>query len=138
MNIDDKKAEVSDQELKKVIGDFLEMGHVENIAAMFRRHPEYYPWTGELLRDERFNVRLGLSVLFEDLQQSHPDQTPLAISSLVNLLDDDSSLLRGEATSILGIIGTESALTHITRMTEDPNPQVREVAGLILEENGAL
>ena len=51
-----KNHEVSDEELKKVIADFLEMGHIENIVAMFRRYSKYYSWTGELLRDERFNV----------------------------------------------------------------------------------
>lgn len=129
-----KNGEVSDEELKKVIGDFLEMGHVENIAAMFRHDTTYYSWTGDLLNDERFNVRLGLSVLFEDLQQSHPDKTPLAIPSLVELLTDESPMLRGEATSILGIIGTEKARAHIEKMATDPDPQVREVAQLILED----
>ena len=37
---------VSNQELKKVIADFLDMGHVENIVAMFRHEPRYYAWTG--------------------------------------------------------------------------------------------
>ncbi len=135
-NVDSSKSktEVSDQELKKVIGDFLEMGHVENIIAMFRRHPEYYTWTGELLNDERFNVRLGISVLFEDLSQLQPEQTPLAIPSLVQLLEHDSPLFRGEATSVLGLIGTKEALVHVQSMQEDESPQVREVATMILEE----
>ncbi len=55
--------EVSDKELLKVIKDFLEMGHVENIAAMFRQDPRYFQWSGDILDDERFNVRLGVSVL---------------------------------------------------------------------------
>ena len=63
--------EVSDQELKKVIADFLDQGHVENIVAMFRREPKYYNWIGDILRDERFSVRLGVSVLFEELQLAH-------------------------------------------------------------------
>ncbi len=130
----DKKAEVSDQELKKVIGDFLEMGHVENIVAMFRRHPKYYDWTGELLDDDRFNVRLGLSILFEDLMNLQPEQTTLAIPSLLRMLENDSPLLRGEATSILGIIGTDEALSHVQVMLQDDSPQVREVATMILEE----
>ncbi len=128
------KSEVSDQELKKVIGDFLEMGHADNIVAMFRRHPDYYSWTGELLDDDRFNVRLGISILFEELSRIQPEQTALAIPSLVKLLDKESPLLRGEATSVLGIIGTKTALAHVRRMSEDESPQVREVAEIILEE----
>jgi len=74
--------QVSDDELKKVIADFLEMGHVENIVAMFRREPLYYDWIGEILDDERFAVRLGVSVLLEELKPLQPDRLALAIPSL--------------------------------------------------------
>ena len=37
--------EVSDTELKQVIADFLDQGHVDNIVAMFRREEKYYGWT---------------------------------------------------------------------------------------------
>jgi len=40
--------QVSDEELQRVIADFLDMGHVDNIVAMFRRDPRYYDWTGEI------------------------------------------------------------------------------------------
>ena len=126
--------EVSDQELKKVIADFLDQGHVENIVAMFRREPKYYAWTGEILSDERFNVRLGVSVLFEELQTLQPDRLPLAIPSLIKLLDSEQPLLRGEAVSLLGIIGTRPAMIEIGRLASDPNPQVREMVQMVLAE----
>ncbi len=128
------KTEVSDQDLKKVIADFLDMGHVENIVAMFRREPQYYEWTGELLRDERFSVRLGLSVLFEELVEIQPDKLPLAIPSLVEVLSSEESLFRGEAVSLLGIIGTDAALSHVRKLINDDSPQVREMVELVLEE----
>jgi len=126
--------EVSDAELKKVIADFLEMGHVENIVAMFRREPAYYGWTGEILDDERFAVRVGVSVLFEELRQLQPERLPLAIPSLVRLLASDSPTMRGEAIGVLGLIGTPEAVGHIRAMAEDPSPQVREMVELALEE----
>lgn len=126
--------EVSDQELKQVIADFLDQGHVENIVAMFRREPKYYGWTGEILSDDRFSVRLGVSVLFEELQTMQPDQLPLAIPSLIKLLDSEQPLLRGEAVSLLGIIGTKAAMAAIGRLASDPNPQVREMVELVLAE----
>ncbi len=134
METTENKKEVSDKELQKVIGDFLEMGHVDNIIAMFRRHPQYYDWTGELLKDERFGVRLGISILFEELQRLQPEHISLAIPSLTKLLKEDSPILRGEATSLLGTIGTETALKHVRHMRLDANKQVREVAELVLEE----
>ena len=44
----------SDQETRETIADFLEMGHVDNIIAMFKQEPSLYVWTGQLLDDERF------------------------------------------------------------------------------------
>ena len=128
--------QVSDEELKKVMADFLEKGHVENIAAMYRQDSQYYNWTGELLDDERFAVRLGISVLFEELQAQQPEKTPLAIPSLSKQLDSDWELLRGEAISVLAIIGTDEALGHIRQMQDDPSPQVRELVTDILSEVG--
>ena len=126
--------QVSDGELKKVIADFLEMGHAENIVAMFRREPLYYTWVGEILDDERFSVRLGLSVLFEELKSLQPERLALAIPSLSRVLTHESPLLRGEAVSLLGIIGTRQAIELVREMRGDPNPQVREMAEMILEE----
>lgn len=126
--------QVSDEETKKVIADFLEMGHVENIVAMFRREPLYYGWTGEILVDERFAVRLGVSVLFEELKQLQPNRLALAIPSLIKVLQNDEPLMRGEAISILGIIGTEEAIELVRGMHDDPNPQVREMVQIVLEE----
>ena len=127
--------QVSDEELKKVIADFLEMGHVENIVAMFRREPRYYAWTGEILDDERFAVRLGVSVLFEELKPLQPDRLALAIPSLARVLQNELALLRGEAISILGIIGTNEAIELVRGMRNDPSPQVREMADLVLKES---
>jgi hypothetical protein len=124
--------EVTDQELKKVIADFLDQGHVENIIAMFRRDPQYYEWTGDILLDERYNVRLGVTVLFEELRTIQPDKPALAIPSLVKLLDSENPIMRGEAVSILGIIGTSEAMTLVRSLQSDPSPQVREMVQLVL------
>lgn len=126
--------EVSDSELKKVIADFLEMGHVENIVAMFRREPAYYSWTGEILDDERFAVRVGVAVLFEELKKVQPEKLVLAVPSLAGLLTSDSATMRGEAVGVLGIIATDEAMHHIHKMAADPSPQVREMVELVLEE----
>lgn len=125
---------VSENELKKVMADFLDQGHVENIAAMYRQDNNYYSWTGELLNDERFSVRLGLSVLFEELKNEPEDKTHLAIPSLVQALESDWELLRGEALSILGIIATEEAYSHIAQYQDDENLQVRELVADIMQD----
>ena len=126
--------QVSDEELKSVMADFLEMGHVENIVSMFKRYPEYFQWSGELLLDDRFNVRLGVAILFEELQAIQPEMTPLAIDSIAQLLQHESPLFRGEAIGILGTIGTDRAMELISKMVSDDSPQVREMAIMTLDQ----
>lgn len=128
------KDEVSDEELKKVIADFLEMGYVENIFEMFKREPLYYDWVGEILDDERFAVRLGVSVLFEELKFHHPQDLSLAIPSLLKALASGPPHVRGEAVSVLGIIGTAEALAGVRRALDDASPQVVEIVKDVLEE----
>lgn len=125
-----------DEELVTVIKDFLEMGHVDNIVAMFHRNHEYYQWTGAILDDERFNVRLGVSVLFEELKKREPEALDSARASLLPLLKSEKPHIRGEAVSVLGIIGSEAACDAIKTMLEDKQPQIREVAADILTELG--
>jgi len=125
---------VSDDELLTVMADFLEMGHVENIVAMYKQEPRYYDWTGELLADERFAVRLGVSVLFEYLIEDCPDDVGLAVPSLARQLENPTSWIRGEVVNVLGIIGTKAAMAHVEKMVDDPDSQVAEVARDILQE----
>jgi hypothetical protein len=125
---------VNDQEMKRVIADFLEQGHADTIVALFRSEPKYYTWTGELLQDDRFAVRLGVAVLFEELRALVPDQLPLAIDSLTPLLASPQPNIRGEAISLLAVIGGERAFCLIEQHRDDPHPQVREMVHLVLED----
>lgn len=125
---------IKDEELLQVIADFIEKGLVENIIIMFKRDTSLYPLTGELLRDERFMVRMGVAVLFEELKAIRPDDVKLAIPSLLSLLKDDTPYVRGEAVTILGIIGTDEARNYIELMLDDPDPQVSEIARDIVSE----
>ncbi len=131
-----KQKSLGDEELLQVIADFLNMGHVENIVAMYKQEPRYYDWTGILLTDERFAVRLGVCVLFEYLVEERPDDVCLAIPSLVHHLQHEQSWVRGEAVTVLGIISTREALAHVKNMLADPDDQVVEVARDILRQAG--
>ncbi len=127
-----KKAEVSDEELLKVMADFLEMGHVQNIVEMFKQDSRYYEWVGELLTDERFAVRLGVSVLFEYLIEEKPEEVHLAIPSLTQVLQHETPWVRGEALSVLAIIGSQDAMTIIKTLENDHAPEVAAIAQDIL------
>jgi len=119
---------ISDAELTKVIADFLEMGHAENIVAMFKQDPTLYRLVGELVRDERFMVRVGTAVLFEELARIRPAELVQAIPALAPLLADPTPWVRGEAANLLGIINTPEALALLEDLLHDPDPQVREIA----------
>ena len=126
---------VGDDELKRVICDFLEMGHAENIVSMFRRNPDYYRFSGDILQDGRFNVRLGLTIVFEELQKVQSEEMYRAIPSLKSLLTNESPLLRGEAAGLLGTINTTEARRLIMTLKTDESPQVRELVQLITTDN---
>jgi HEAT repeat protein len=108
------------------------MGHVDNIVAMFHRESRYFGWTGDILNDERFAVRLGVSVLFEELRSRQCASLHLAIPSLSTLLSSKDPLLRGEALSVLAIINDQSLREQALPMLDDDNGQVREIAEDIL------
>ncbi len=121
-------------EMITVIADFLEMGHVENIMAMFKQDASLYALSGELLRDERFMVRMGMAVLFEELKGIRPQEVVLAIPALLPILAEETVWMRGEAVNLLAIIGTSEALAYIKPLADDPEPQVREMVADILSE----
>ncbi|MDH3348899.1 MAG: HEAT repeat domain-containing protein [Desulfobulbaceae bacterium] len=127
---------VSEQELIKVIADFLEMGHLENIIAMYKQQPSYYNLIDKLLADERFAVRLGVTVLMEELHRIQPDKSPLALPSLTRAIRHKRPLVRGEAANILDIIHSHEAIALVKTLTQDPSSQVREVALDIMEQDG--
>jgi HEAT repeat protein len=122
------------RELLSLIGNFIEMGHVENIAAMFRQDQRLYSLTGDLLRDERFVVRIGMAVLFEELAATRPAETQLAIPVLLPLLQEKTPYLRGDAATLLGIIASPDALAAVALLLHDTDPQVAEIAADILAE----
>ncbi len=126
--------EVSDEELLDVIADFLEMGYVENIVAMFKQDTRYYQWLDTLIADERFAVRLGVSVLFEYLMEERPEDVSLAIPPLIRALHHDTALTRGEAISVLALIASSEALAPIPAMVDDPDAQVADLAREIVQE----
>lgn len=131
---------VSDMDTRKVIADFLEMGLADNIIAMFRQDETLYDWTGILLNDERFMVRMGMVVVFEELVKTEgAGKTARAIDALVPMLRADApSYVRGEAATILGLIGTEKAMDLIRPLRDDEDAQVREIVHDLLEEKAEL
>ena len=117
--------QVSDEELIKTIAEFVEAGHVENIMAMFRQDSTSF--CGELLKDERFMVRMGVVLLFEQLAMEDSNQVALALPSLKPLLAHEEAYVRGEAVTVLTIIDTPEVKELLTPLLADPEAQIREI-----------
>jgi len=129
MEMDDpQKKEVGPEELIGVIADFLEMGHVDNIIAMFKQDSEMYPLAAEVIKDERFMVRMGMAVLFEELVLSEsPEVLDLAVPGLEGLHSHETSYVRGEGANLLAILNTAAAHDALAKFQHDPDPQVQEI-----------
>ncbi|HSR37070.1 MAG TPA: HEAT repeat domain-containing protein, partial [Desulfurivibrionaceae bacterium] len=61
-------------------------------------------------------------------------EVPLAIPSLVPLLNEPTPCIRGEAANILGCINTPESLALLATLRHDPEPQIREIVGDFLNE----
>lgn len=124
-------------ELQTVIADFLELGHVENIVSMFRQDPDCLALTGALLQDERFRVRVGVAVLFEELPEvMSPALLDGAVPSLRALAGHEAAYVRGDAAHVLSLIGTPTALAALAAFRGDADPQVAEIVADVLDHGG--
>ena len=126
--------ETSGQQLHEVIADFLEMGHVDNIISMFRQDPSCLLLSGALIQDERFKVRMGMAVLFEELATALPSMDlEAALPSLLAAMGHEAPYVRGDAAHLLSLIGSAAALGALTGFLHDPDPQIAEIAKEALE-----
>jgi HEAT repeat protein len=122
------------EDMKTMIADYMEKGFLENIIDMFRHDKNLYPLIGDLMKDERMRVRLGMSALVETLAKEDPDNITDSIPGIAALLEDENATIRGDAAYLLGIIGHPDAVPFLRDASEDENGSVREIAGEAIEE----
>ena len=122
-------ATISDEEMVKTISEFIEMGHVENIVSMFKQDTDNYRYVGKLIQDERFMVRMGMVLLFEELKEVRPEEISQAIPYLAELLTEKTPVyVLGEVLTILGIIGNSEAKRYLAQYVHHENSQLSEIA----------
>jgi HEAT repeat protein len=121
-------------EFTRLIADDLEGGQLEKVTTLFRYNKTLYAIVGNLLRDDRMKVRLGINMLIDELQTDKPDDVKLAIPELLPLLSDESPTLRGDAADVLGMVGDETLLPELERLLNDPNHQVAEIAADAIDQ----
>jgi HEAT repeat protein len=121
-------------DMKTMIADYMERGFLENIIDMFKHDRSLYPLIGDLMRDERVRVRLGMSALVETLVKEAPDTMAASIPGIISLLKDRNPTIRGDAAYLLGIIGHRDALPLLRAASNDENGSVREMVREAIEE----
>lgn len=115
-------------ELREMITDYMEKGFLENIIDMFKQNGELYSMIGDLMRDERIRVRLGVAALLEELQDDKDGNIKKAIPGLIRNLSDDNPTIRGDAAYLIGIIGDQESIPYLVPLLDDINSDIREIA----------
>jgi HEAT repeat protein len=116
------------------IAEYMEKGFLENIIDMFKHDKGLYALIGDLMRDDRMRVRIGMTALVEDLSKSDPEYIRHAVPGIAALLKDVNPATRGDAAYLLGIIGHCDALPFLTEVIDDEDQQVREIIWESVEE----
>lgn len=118
---------MTNDELKQMVLDHMELGLLENIIDMFRADTTLFPLITDMLQDERMRVRLGATALVEELYTTHPAQLVEQIPALGELLKFQNPTVRGDAAYVLGLLKNDKAIPYLEAASEDENASVREV-----------
>jgi len=128
---------MQDGEMRAMLIDYMEKGFLDNIIAMFKQDQSLNRFIADLIGDEQIRVRLGGTALVEELVREHREGLSLAVPGLIALLKAGSPTIRGDAASVLGIIGDRSAQAALEACSRDDlHPGVRAAAGEALLELG--
>ena len=123
-----------DPEILKTLSNDLEAGNIENVMIFFQYNHELYELIGALVQSESLKVRLGTTVVLEEIKDTRPDEVILALPSLIPLLKDENPVIRGDAAGLIGTVGTKSQIPLLQSLLTDENRQVIELAEDAIEE----
>ena len=129
-----KKVAAEQFDFKKMIADYMENGLLDNIVDMFKHDTNLYSLIGNLLTDERMRVRIGATALIETLKQEDPENVDRSLPYIIQVLDDENPVYRGDAAYLLGILAHPDAVQPLKRMLHDENENVRIIAGEAIED----
>jgi len=129
-----KKVAAEKFDYKKMIADYMENGLLDNIVDMFKHDTNLYAFIGALLTDERMRVRIGATALIETLKQEDPDNVDKSLPYIIQVLDNQNPLYRGDAAYLLGILANPDALQPLEKILDDENENVRIIAKEAIED----
>jgi len=127
---------MQDHAMKSMLVEYMDMGFLENIMAMFKQDSSLYRFIADMLGDDNLRVRLGATALVEELAGDHLQELRAAVPGIIGLLTHENPTIRGDAASALGIIKDPSSISALRACLQDVHPGVREVARDALSEMG--
>jgi HEAT repeat protein len=125
---------INDDELTSMVLDYMEKGFLDNIIDMFRHDESLFPLIIDMVKDERFRVRLGATALVEEFAEANRDPLVRLVPQLGSLLTDPNPTIRGDSANLLGIIGDADALPFLSAAVHDDNSDVRHIVQEAIEE----
>ena len=91
--------------------------------------PFLQTWSGSAL-----SLRIGLLTAAEEALEDHQTLLDDIVPDLIGLLSAEDASLRGDTADLLGRIGHRAALGALRKLTDDPHPDVAEIATEVYEE----
>lgn len=125
---------VDPTDMKIMIADYMEKGYLENIIDMFKHDECMYAYVGDLIKDERLIVRIGVSALIDTLKEEDSEHISKAIPSILPLLKDANPVVRSDAAYFLGMIGHREVLSLLRETANDQDENVRVIVKEAIEE----
>jgi HEAT repeat protein len=116
-----------EDDIKKMIADYMEGGYLDNIIDMFKHDKSLYECVGYLMTDERMRVRIGATALMETLK-AESENVEKAVPYILPLLKDENPVTRGDAAYLLGIIGDKDTIPYLEEMLNDKDGNVSLIA----------
>jgi HEAT repeat protein len=129
-----KPLHIDPSDIKTMIADYMEKGFLENIIDMFKHDASLYTYIGELMKDERLIVRIGISALLDTLKTEDPENISKAIPSILPLLKDKNPVLRSDAAYFIGMIGNKESIPLLKEAAKDEDENVTVIAQEAIEE----
>ncbi len=126
--------ERTESDISSMIADYMEKGFLDNIVDMFKHDSALYELTGDLIRDERLRVRIGVTALVEELKVRDMRNISLALPGLLPLINHGNPVVRGDVSNLLGIIGDREAVPFLEKLLADEDANVRLITREAIEE----
>ncbi|MCL5124681.1 MAG: thioredoxin family protein [Deltaproteobacteria bacterium] len=122
-----------DSSMTTILLSMIQSGRAEDAAVLLceRECPDAIV---PIYLSKEFSRRMGALLVMEEALDRNPAILDPILDRLIDLLQSDDIGLRGDTASLLGRIGSKSAVSGLERATDDPDPDVREAAREALEK----